>query len=99
MNNEIQFTNNGKNLFTAQIITDGIGEMNYGRRQFVMNAQFGQLPTGQWIARAFPVTRLGKEIRITEGLTDEHSARAAALDCGEKLKAQVAELTAYLAKK
>lgn len=94
-----QFTDNGKGLFTAQIITDGIGELVYGRRQFVMTAQYGKLPTGEWIARAFPVTRLGNEIRITEGLTDENSAREAALQCAEKLTAQVTELTAYLAKK
>ena len=98
MNSEIQFTNNGKGLFTAQIITDGIGEMNYGRRQFVMNAQFGQLPTGQWIARATPVTRLGSEIRVTENLADEASARTAALECAEKLIAQVTELTKYISR-
>lgn len=96
---EIQFTNNGKGLFTAQIISDGIGEMNYGRRQFVMNAQFGQLPTGQWIARAFPVTRLGNEVRVTENLADSSSARKAALDCAEKLVNQVTELASYLSKK
>ena len=96
---EIQFTNNGKNLFTAQIVTDGIGELVYGRRQFVMNVQFGQLPTGQWIARAFPVTRLGNEIRVTENLADESSARKAALDCAEKLVNQVTELTKYISKK
>jgi hypothetical protein len=95
---EIKFTNNGKGLFTAQIITDGIGEMNYGRRKFVMNAQFGQLPTGQWIARALPITRLGSEIRVTENLADESSARKAALDCAAKLVNQVAELTTYLSK-
>lgn len=90
---EIKFTNNGKGLFTAQIITDGIGEMNYGRRLFVMNAQYGQLPTGQWIARALPITQLGREIRVTENLADESSARKAALDCAEKLISQVTELT------
>lgn len=98
MNTEIQFTNNGKNLFTAQIVTDGIGELVYGRRQFVMNVQYGQLPTGQWIARAFPVTRLGNEIRVTENLADEAAARKAAIDCSEKLIAQVTKLTAYLSK-